>query len=98
MSTCVCCPDDTSATVPKAPMRFYVPHVSVSFGPGGQLICVSPNSPADGQTALVEVHSMEVINMVGLGDASPLLNSTAQLTCTGFHLLCLRLGVSRRGN
>lgn len=53
--------DDTSATVPKAPMRFYVPHVSVSFGPGGQLICVSPNSPADGQTALVEVHSMEVI-------------------------------------
>ncbi|XP_031242187.1 protein transport protein Sec16B isoform X3 [Mastomys coucha] len=54
--------DDTSATVPKAPMRFfYVPHVSVSFGPGSQLVCVSPNSPADGQTALVEVHSMEVI-------------------------------------
>ncbi|XP_052056560.1 protein transport protein Sec16B [Apodemus sylvaticus] len=53
--------DDTSVTVPKAPMRFYVPHVSVSFGPGGQLVCVSPNSPADGQTALVEVHSMEVI-------------------------------------
>nr|BAB61034.1 RGPR-p117 [Mus musculus] len=53
--------DDTSATVPKAPMRFYVPHVSVSFGPGGQLVCVSPNSPADGQTALVEVHSMEVL-------------------------------------
>lgn len=53
--------DDASATVPKAPMKFYVPHVSVSFGPGGQLLCVSPNSPADGQTALVEVHSTEVI-------------------------------------
>ncbi|XP_076797545.1 protein transport protein Sec16B isoform X2 [Arvicanthis niloticus] len=53
--------DDTLAAAPKAPMRFYVPHVSVSFGPGGQLVCVSPNSPADGQTALVEVHSMEVI-------------------------------------
>ncbi|CAH6789344.1 protein transport protein Sec16B [Phodopus roborovskii] len=53
--------DDTSTTVPKAPTKFYVPHVSVSFGPGGQLVCVTPNSPADGQTALVEVHSMEVI-------------------------------------
>ncbi|XP_021498294.1 protein transport protein Sec16B isoform X3 [Meriones unguiculatus] len=53
--------DDTSAAVPKTPMRFYIPHVSVSFGPGGQLVCVSPNSPADGQTALVEVHSMEVL-------------------------------------
>ncbi|KAH0514713.1 Protein transport protein Sec16B [Microtus ochrogaster] len=53
--------DDASAAVPKAPMKFYVPHVSVSFGPGGQLVWVSPNSPADGQTALVEVHSMEVI-------------------------------------
>ncbi|KAL6087792.1 hypothetical protein STEG23_005159, partial [Scotinomys teguina] len=52
---------DASAAVPKAPMKFYVPHVSVSFGPGGQLVRVSPNSPADGQTALVEVHSMEVI-------------------------------------
>ncbi|XP_076403883.1 protein transport protein Sec16B isoform X1 [Peromyscus maniculatus bairdii] len=53
--------DDALAIVPKAPTKFYVPHVSVSFGPGGQLVCVSPNSPADGQTALVEVHSMEVI-------------------------------------
>ncbi|XP_055480365.1 protein transport protein Sec16B isoform X2 [Psammomys obesus] len=53
--------DDTSAAVPKTPMKFYNPHVSVSFGPGGQLVCVSPNSPADGQTALVEVHSMEVL-------------------------------------
>ncbi|XP_048213792.1 protein transport protein Sec16B [Perognathus longimembris pacificus] len=50
-----------SAAEPKAPSKFYVPHVSVSFGPGGQLVCVCPNSPLDGQTAIVELHSMEVI-------------------------------------
>ncbi|KAM7054103.1 protein transport protein Sec16B isoform 7-T12 [Molossus nigricans] len=50
-----------SAAGPKAPMKFYVPHVPVSFGPGGQLVCVCPSSPCDGQTALVELHSMEVI-------------------------------------
>lgn len=49
------------AAEPKAPMKFYVPHVPVSFGPGGQLVCVCPNLPSDGQTALVELHSMEVI-------------------------------------
>uniref|UniRef100_A0A1U8BR35 Protein transport protein sec16 n=1 Tax=Mesocricetus auratus TaxID=10036 RepID=A0A1U8BR35_MESAU len=53
--------DDASATNPKTLRKFCVPHMSVSFGPGGQLVCVIPNSPADGQTALVEVHSMEVI-------------------------------------
>ncbi|XP_069890499.1 protein transport protein Sec16B [Dipodomys merriami] len=52
---------DISAAKPKAPLKFYVPHVSVSFGPGGQLVCVCPNSPLDGQTAIVELHSMEVI-------------------------------------
>uniref|UniRef100_A0A8C5P625 Protein transport protein sec16 n=1 Tax=Jaculus jaculus TaxID=51337 RepID=A0A8C5P625_JACJA len=52
---------DASGSGLKAPMKFYVPHVSVSFGPGGQLVCVSPSSPTDGQTALVELHSMEVI-------------------------------------
>uniref|UniRef100_A0A8C6E8Y1 Protein transport protein sec16 n=1 Tax=Moschus moschiferus TaxID=68415 RepID=A0A8C6E8Y1_MOSMO len=52
---------DTSAAGPKEPMKFYVPHMPVSFGPGGQLVCVSPSSPSDGQTALVELHSMEVI-------------------------------------
>ncbi|XP_023559357.1 protein transport protein Sec16B isoform X3 [Octodon degus] len=46
---------------PKTPMKFYVPHVSVSFGPGGQLVCVCPSSPMDGQVPLVELHSMEVI-------------------------------------
>ncbi|XP_062961984.1 protein transport protein Sec16B [Cynocephalus volans] len=52
---------DVSAAGPKAPMKFYVPHVSVSFGPGGQLVCVCPSSPTDGQIALIELHSMEVI-------------------------------------
>nr|XP_010334397.1 protein transport protein Sec16B isoform X1 [Saimiri boliviensis boliviensis] len=50
-----------SSAGPKAPMKFYVPHVPVSFGPGGQLVCVGPSSLTDGQAALVEVHSMEVI-------------------------------------
>ncbi|KAM6166242.1 protein transport protein Sec16B [Erethizon dorsatum] len=49
------------AVGPKTPMKFYVPHVSVSFGPGGQLVCVCPSSPMDGQVPLVELHSMEVI-------------------------------------
>lgn len=53
--------EDISAAGPKEPMKFYVPHMPVSFGPGGQLVCVSPSSPSDGQTALVELHSMEVI-------------------------------------
>ncbi|XP_034866608.1 protein transport protein Sec16B isoform X2 [Mirounga leonina] len=52
---------DVSAAGPKEPMKFYIPHVPVSFGPGGQLVCVGPRSPRDGQTALVELHSMEVI-------------------------------------
>ncbi|XP_033617999.1 protein transport protein Sec16B isoform X1 [Fukomys damarensis] len=51
----------TSAVGPKTPKKFYVPHVSVSFGPGGQLVCVCPSSPMDGQAALVELRSMEVI-------------------------------------
>nr|XP_019584195.1 PREDICTED: protein transport protein Sec16B isoform X1 [Rhinolophus sinicus]XP_019584287.1 PREDICTED: protein transport protein Sec16B isoform X1 [Rhinolophus sinicus] len=53
--------EDVSAAGPKAPMKFYVPHMPVSFGPGGQLVCVGPSFPSDGQTALVELHSMEVI-------------------------------------
>uniref|UniRef100_A0A8D1M0H0 Protein transport protein sec16 n=1 Tax=Sus scrofa TaxID=9823 RepID=A0A8D1M0H0_PIG len=53
--------EDVSAAGPKAPMKFYVPHMPVSFGPGGQLVCVGPSCPGDGETALVELHSMEVI-------------------------------------
>lgn len=53
--------ENVSAARPKEPMKFYIPHVPVSFGPGGQLVYVSPSSPRDGQTALVELHSMEII-------------------------------------
>ncbi|KAG8517317.1 Protein transport protein Sec16B, partial [Galemys pyrenaicus] len=53
--------EDNSTSSPKAPMKFYIPHVPVSFGPGGQLVRVGPSSPCDGQIALVELHSMEVI-------------------------------------
>ncbi|XP_027724147.1 protein transport protein Sec16B-like isoform X2 [Vombatus ursinus] len=51
--------EDASAG-PVDPMKFFVPHTPMCFGPGGQLILVCPNHPADGQTALVEVHSLEV--------------------------------------
>lgn len=53
--------EDVSAAGSKAPMKFYIPHVPVSFGPGGHLVCACPSSPSEGQTALVELHSMEVI-------------------------------------
>ena len=58
--SCVSWSEDVSAAGPKAPMKFYVPHMPVSFGPGGQLVCVGPSCPGDGETALVELHSMEV--------------------------------------
>ncbi|XP_074858745.1 protein transport protein Sec16B isoform X1 [Carettochelys insculpta] len=44
-----------------APQKYSLPHVPVCFGAGGQLVRVCPNSPADGQPALVEMHSLEVI-------------------------------------
>ncbi|XP_036891123.1 protein transport protein Sec16B isoform X2 [Sturnira hondurensis] len=53
--------EDVSAAGSKAPMKFCIPHVPVSFGPGGHLVCVCPSSPSEGQAALVELHSMEVI-------------------------------------
>lgn len=87
MSTCVCWSEEVSAAGPKAPMKFYVPHVPVSFGPGGQLVCVSPSSPRDGQTALVELHSMEVNKIWCPWNASTLLPAS----------LYLSLGISRNG-
>ncbi|XP_016049201.2 protein transport protein Sec16B isoform X1 [Erinaceus europaeus] len=51
--------EDVSATGPKAPMKFYIPHVPVSFGPGGQLVRVGSSLPSNGPR--VELHSMEVI-------------------------------------
>lgn len=75
VSTCVSSLEAVSAAGPKAPMKFYVPHVPVSFGPGGQLVCVGSGSLSDGQTALVELHSMEVneIRVFRIGMLSRLL-------------------------
>ena len=56
----------------------------VSFGPGGQLVCVSPSSPSDGQTALVELHSMEVNKILCPLNVSTLLPAP----------LCLSPGIS----
>ncbi|XP_029139029.1 protein transport protein Sec16B-like [Protobothrops mucrosquamatus] len=41
--------------------KFTVPHVPLCFGAGGQLVRGCPNDPADGQPALVEIHSLEII-------------------------------------
>ncbi|KAM6128759.1 protein transport protein Sec16B-like [Phoenicopterus ruber ruber] len=43
------------------PHKFPLPHVVVCFGAGGQLVLVCPHYPAEGQLALVELHSLEVI-------------------------------------
>uniref|UniRef100_K7FZE5 Protein transport protein sec16 n=1 Tax=Pelodiscus sinensis TaxID=13735 RepID=K7FZE5_PELSI len=55
--------DEDSQSTPHhvAPQKYPLPHVPVCFGAGGQLVRVCPNSPADGQPALVEMHSLEVI-------------------------------------
>ncbi|XP_054836017.1 protein transport protein Sec16B isoform X2 [Eublepharis macularius] len=44
-----------------APQKFHLSHVPVCFGAGGQLVRGCPNYPAEGQPALVEIHSLEVI-------------------------------------
>ncbi|MEE6495980.1 hypothetical protein FKM82_002190 [Ascaphus truei] len=46
---------------PTAPLKFSLPHVTVCFGARGQLVRVCPNFPDEGQPALVEIHSMEVL-------------------------------------
>ncbi|XP_007441607.1 protein transport protein Sec16A [Python bivittatus] len=46
---------------PLTPEKFSVTHVCAKFGPGGYLIKVLPNLPSEGQPALVEIHSMEMI-------------------------------------
>ncbi|XP_060088465.1 protein transport protein Sec16B [Heteronotia binoei] len=45
----------------QAPQKFPSPHVPVCFGAGGHLVRGCPNYPAEGQPALVEIHSLEVI-------------------------------------
>ncbi|XP_067388672.1 protein transport protein Sec16B isoform X2 [Emydura macquarii macquarii] len=55
--------EEVSLSTPHhgAPQKYSLPHVPVCFGAGGQLVRVCPNSPADGQPALIEMHSLEVI-------------------------------------
>ncbi|XP_053549274.1 protein transport protein Sec16B isoform X2 [Bombina bombina] len=56
-------PSEASVCTPQptTPMKFSLPHVSVCFGARGHLVRVCPNFPADGQPAIVEIHSLEVI-------------------------------------
>ncbi|KAJ6654657.1 hypothetical protein lerEdw1_006679 [Lerista edwardsae] len=44
-----------------APQKFSVPHVPVCFGAGGKLVRGCPHYPAEGQPAVIEIHSLEVI-------------------------------------
>jgi len=37
------------------PHKFIIPHARASFGPTGRLLHVLPNSPHDGQPALLEI-------------------------------------------
>ncbi|XP_072344997.1 protein transport protein Sec16A isoform X3 [Scyliorhinus torazame] len=46
---------------PVTPEKFTIPHLCVRFSPGGQLLKVLPNLPSEGQPALVELHSLEVM-------------------------------------
>ncbi|KGL74538.1 Protein transport protein Sec16B, partial [Tinamus guttatus] len=50
-----------STPAPLAPQKFLLPHVPVCFGAGGQLVLACPHFPAEGQLALVELHSLEAI-------------------------------------
>lgn len=80
---------------PTSPEKFSVPHICARFGPGGQLIKVIPNLPSEGQPALVEIHSMEVIPQHGWAfciAVRPLLcpprtlQSPISSLCWSFHL------------
>ncbi|NWS58671.1 SC16B protein, partial [Chunga burmeisteri] len=48
-------------STPAVPLKFLLPHVAVCFGARGQLVLVCPHRPAEGQLALVELRSLEVI-------------------------------------
>ncbi|XP_066453580.1 protein transport protein Sec16B isoform X2 [Eleutherodactylus coqui] len=54
--------DATEQTLqPTAPLKFALPHVAMCFGARGQLIRVCHNFPDEGQPALVEIHSIEIL-------------------------------------
>lgn len=40
------------------PVKHSIPHACIRFGPGGQLVKVVPNQPAEGQPATVEIHDL----------------------------------------
>ncbi|XP_041481435.1 protein transport protein Sec16A-like isoform X2 [Lytechinus variegatus] len=58
-------PQPTSYTPPpperRTPVKHSLPHVIARFSPGGQLIKVLPNVPADGMPAMVEIHNVETM-------------------------------------
>ncbi|KAK3087524.1 hypothetical protein FSP39_007014 [Pinctada imbricata] len=43
------------------PAKHSIPHLCVRFGPGGQLVKVLPNRPADGEPATVEIHDISQV-------------------------------------
>ncbi|KAI1889347.1 hypothetical protein AGOR_G00178310 [Albula goreensis] len=45
----------------EAPLKYSLPHVRACFGPAGQLIRVNPCLASEGEPALVELHSLEII-------------------------------------
>ncbi|XP_043941668.1 protein transport protein Sec16B-like [Protopterus annectens] len=45
----------------QTPWKHPLPHVRVSFTPQGHLIRVCPNMPSEGEPAVIEIHSLEVI-------------------------------------
>uniref|UniRef100_A0A8C4QKH2 Protein transport protein sec16 n=1 Tax=Eptatretus burgeri TaxID=7764 RepID=A0A8C4QKH2_EPTBU len=71
-------------TQASAPEKFPVPHICVRFGPGGHLVRSLPNMPADGQPALVEIHSLEIM-LQQTPEQEELRNFPGPLTKTETH-------------
>ncbi|XP_071948178.1 uncharacterized protein [Antedon mediterranea] len=45
----------------RTPTKFSLPHIVGRFSPGGHLLKVLPNSPTEGGTATVEIHSIQAM-------------------------------------
>ena len=43
----------------RTPAKFAIPHLRVTLGPGGQIVKLLPNNPADGQPARVEIQDVD---------------------------------------
>ena len=43
----------------RTPAKFAIPHLRVTLGPGGQVVKLMPNNPADGQPARVEIQDVD---------------------------------------